>query len=57
VIAYLSLTVALPLLHLWRWVPLATSVYSVIHMLFPSMQLFTLRRQAEAVHLDRSPAS
>jgi hypothetical protein len=52
VIVFLSLTVALPLLHLWRWVPFATSVYFLTIILFTSMQLFALRRQAEADQLS-----
>ena len=51
VIVYLSLNVALGLLHLQRWAPFAMSAYIVVIMLFMSMMLFALRRQAEADRL------
>jgi hypothetical protein len=40
-----------------RWVPFAMSVYFVLIMLFTSMMLFALRRQAEADRLGPSPVS
>jgi hypothetical protein len=54
---FLSLIVTLRLLDMQRWVPCAMSVYFVIIMLFTSMMLFALRRQAEADRLGLSPAS
>jgi hypothetical protein len=55
-IVFISLNVALTLLDLERWAPLAMSVYLVSIMLIGSM-LFALRRQAEADRLGHSPAS
>jgi hypothetical protein len=57
VIVFLSLDVTLKLLDMQRWVPCAMSVYFVIIMLFTSMMLFALRRQAEADRLGLSPVS
>jgi hypothetical protein len=57
VIVFLSLNVTLELLDMQRWVPFAMSVYLVLIMLFTSMMLFALRRQAEADRLGPSPAS
>jgi hypothetical protein len=57
VIVFLSLNVTLELLDIQRWVPFALSVYFVLIMLFTSMMLFALRRQAEADRLGPSPAS
>ena len=54
VVVFLSLNVSLHLLDMQRWVPFAMSVYFVLVMLFSSMMLFALRRQAEA---DRPAAS
>jgi len=47
VIVFLSLNVTLQLLDMQRWVPFAMSVYFVLIMLFTSMMLFALRRQAK----------
>jgi hypothetical protein len=57
VIVFLSLNVTLELRDMQRWVPFAMSVYFVLIMLFTSMMLFALRRQAEADRLGPSPAS
>jgi hypothetical protein len=57
VVVFLSLNVTLKLLDMQRWVPFAMSVYFVIIMLFTSMMLFELRRQAEADRLGLSPVS
>ncbi|HVJ52536.1 MAG TPA: hypothetical protein VM689_08750 [Aliidongia sp.] len=57
VVVFLSFSITLRLLDLLRWMPFAVSVYFVIVMLFTSMVLFTLRRQAEADRLAPSPAS
>jgi MFS family permease len=57
VIVFLSLNVTLKLLDMQRWVPFALSVYFVVIMLFTSMVLFALRRQAEADRLGLSPVS
>lgn len=57
IVVFLSLNVALQLLNMQRWVPFAVSVYFVVSMLFTSMMLFALRRQAEADRLGPSPAS
>jgi len=57
VIVFLSLNVTLLLLDMQRWVPFALSVYFVLIMLFTSVMLFALRRQAEADRLGPSPAS
>jgi MFS family permease len=57
VIVFLSLNVTLQLLDMQRWVPFAMSVYVVLSMLFTSMMLFALRRQAEADRLEASPAA
>jgi hypothetical protein len=57
VTAFLSLNVTLQLLDMRRWMPFALSVYFVLIMLFSSMMLFALRRQAEADRLGASPAS
>src|SRR5271170_4605538 len=56
-IVFVSLNVTLQLLDMQRWVPFAVSVYIVLIMLFTSMMLFALRRQAEADRLGPSPAS
>ena len=55
IVAFVSLMAALVLLHLLRWAPFAMSVFLVIAMLFTSMVMFALRRQAEADRLG--PAS
>jgi hypothetical protein len=55
-IVFLSLDATLLLLHLMRWAPLAMSVGVMIVMLFASMMLFALRRQAEADRLGSNPA-
>jgi magnesium-transporting ATPase (P-type) len=47
-IVFISLLTTLRLLNLRGWMPFAMSVYFVIIMLFTSMMLFALRRQAEA---------
>jgi hypothetical protein len=57
VIVFLSLNITLKLLDMQRWVPFAMSVYFVVVMLFTSMVLFALRRQAEADRLGLSPVS
>lgn len=57
IVVFLSLNVTLQLLDMQRWLPLAMSVYFVTIMLFTSMMLFALRRQAEADRLGPSPAS
>ncbi|MEI9984519.1 MAG: hypothetical protein WDN69_15740 [Aliidongia sp.] len=57
VIVFASLTTTLRLLDIQRWVPFAVSVYVVSVMLFTSMMLFTLRRQAEADRIGPGPAS
>jgi hypothetical protein len=57
VVVFLSLNITLQLLDMQRWVPFAMSVYFVLIMLFTSMMLFALRRQAEADRLGPSPAS
>jgi hypothetical protein len=44
---FVSLTVALRLLHLLTWVPFAMSVYIVIGMVLSGMMLMSLRRRAE----------
>jgi magnesium-transporting ATPase (P-type) len=56
-IVFISLLTTLRLLNLRGWMPFAMSVYFVIIMLFTSMMLFALRRQAEADRLGPSPAS
>ena len=56
VVVFYSLIATLVLLHLVRWAPFAVSVYMVIVMLFTSMMLFALRRQAEADRLGSGPA-
>jgi hypothetical protein len=56
-IIFLSLRVALNLLHLQRWMPFAVSVYIVIIMLFTSTMMFALRRQAEVDRLGSSSVS
>ncbi|HUO97369.1 MAG TPA: hypothetical protein VMU01_01795 [Rhizomicrobium sp.] len=57
VTAFVSLTAALRLLHLLRWMPFAVSDYFVIVALFTAWFLFSLRRQAEADRLNSSPSS
>jgi len=57
VIVFTSLIATLVLLNLVRWAPLAMSVYNVVIMLFTSMMLFRLRRQAEADRLGPTAAS
>jgi hypothetical protein len=57
VIVFLSFNVTLRLLNMLRWVPFGVSVYFVLIMLFTSMMLFALRRQAEADRLDPNPVS
>jgi MFS family permease len=52
-----SLRVTLALLNMQRWLPFAMSVYFVLIMLFTSMMLFALRRQAEVDRLDPSPVT
>ncbi len=57
IVVYLSLNVALGLMDMQRWMPFAMSVYFVIVMLFSSMMLFELRRQAEVDRLGPNPIS
>ena len=57
IIVFLSLNVTLELLDMERWMPFAMSIYLVIIMLFTSMMLFALQRQAVADRLGPSPAS
>jgi hypothetical protein len=57
IIVFLSLNVTLELLDMQRWAPCTLSIYFVLIMLFASMMLFPLRRQAEADRLGPSPAS
>jgi len=57
VVVFISLITTLRLLDMPRWVPFAMSIYVVIIMLFTSMMLFTLRRQAEADRIGPSPTS
>ena len=57
VVVFYSQIATLVLLHLVRWAPFAVSVYIVIVMLFTSMGLFALRRQADADRLGPSPVS
>jgi len=56
-VVFVSLNVTLQLLDMQRWVPFALSIYFVLIMLFTSMMLFALRRQAEADQLGPSPVS
>jgi hypothetical protein len=56
IIVFLSLNVTLELLDMQRWAPCTLSIYFVL-MLFASMMLFPLRRQAEADRLGPRPAS
>ena len=56
-IAFSSLSAALKLLHLLKWMPFAMSVFVVFVLLLTSQMFFALRRQAEADLLGPSPAS
>jgi pyridoxal/pyridoxine/pyridoxamine kinase len=55
VVGFVSLTAALVMLHLLRWMPFTLSVYVVTVMFFTSTAMFALQRQAEADRLG--PAS
>ena len=56
-VAFLSLSAALRLLHLLRWIPLATSLFAVIAVLSAAVMLLVMRRKADADRLVSSPAS
>ncbi len=51
IVVFVSLTAALVLLHMLRWMPFALSVFLVVTILSMSMVMFALRRQAEADRL------
>ena len=51
IVAFVALTATLTLLHLLKWMPVMLSVYFVACMLFISMVISALRRQADADRL------